>query len=197
MKEIIIVCYNNFSKEVISKIKLKRNIKVILDDLTYDTSYEGIKIDKIINVNKYIKNCDIYIIDDMPYFDEVYLKLYNEKVNEINVIVKEEIDKIDGNILNGQYVHKYWLQEKPVLRYIETHITDICNMKCNGCTHFSNICNKTKTNFEKFKNDIDTLSKTFDVTVVRLMGGEPLLENELSKYIDYTRKKSQTQLYLS
>ena len=51
MKEIIIVGYNNFTKEVIKKIKAKKNIKIILDDLTDDTSFDGIAIDKISNIN--------------------------------------------------------------------------------------------------------------------------------------------------
>ena len=37
MKDIIIVGYNSFSKEVIDKIKEQKNIKIILDDLTSDT----------------------------------------------------------------------------------------------------------------------------------------------------------------
>ena len=104
MKKIIIVGYNDFTKEVIKKIKTKKNIKIILDDLTDDTSFEGIAIDKISNINKYINkyinNNDIYVIDDMPYFDEIYHKLYNNNINKINVIVKEDIDEIDENILN-------------------------------------------------------------------------------------------------
>ena len=59
MKEIIIVGYNNFTKEVIKKIKAKKNIKIILDDLTDDTSFDGIAIDKISNINKY-KNVTRY-----------------------------------------------------------------------------------------------------------------------------------------
>ena len=51
MKKIIIVGYNDFSKEVIKKIKTKKNIKIILDDLTDDTSFEGIAIDKISNIS--------------------------------------------------------------------------------------------------------------------------------------------------
>lgn len=189
MKDIIIVGYNSFSKEVIDKIKEQKNIKIILDDLTSDTSYSSITIDRISNINKYIDNSDIYVIDDMPYFDEIYHKLYKNNVGEINVIVKEDIDDIDENILSNQYIHKYNLQNKPVLRYIETHITDVCNMKCNGCTHFSNICDEDKTNFEKFKKDISLLAKNFDVTIIRLMGGEPLLKKNLNEYIDYTREK--------
>lgn len=189
MKEIIIVGYNNFTKEVIKKIKAKKNIKIILDDLTDDTSFDGIAIDKISNINKYKNNSDIYVIDDMPYFDEIYHKLYNNNINKINVIVKEDIDEVDENILKNKYIHKYNLRDKPVLRYIETHIMDVCNIKCNGCTHFSNICDKDKISFNIFKKDMDLLEKKYDVTMIRLMGGEPLLKKNLNEYIDYTRKK--------
>ena len=184
MKNIIVICYNDFSKEVINKLD---NVKVILDDLTKEEKYNDITIDRISNINKYIENSEVYVIDDMPYFDEVYHKLYYQGINKINVIIKEEIDSIDNNILNN--CHTYYLKDKPVLRYIETHISDKCNLKCNGCTHFSNITEEDNITLDSFKKDMDLLSEKFDVTMVRLMGGEPFLKQNIDEYICYARNK--------
>lgn len=187
MKNIIIVGYNDFSKELVDHLN---NVQVILDELAIETSYNNIKIDSIKNINNYLdSNSEIYVIDDMPYFDELYHRLYDNGINKINVIIKENIDKIDENILTSKFVQTYYLKDKPLLRYIETHICDKCNLKCNGCTHFSNISDVDNITLESFKKNIDELEKKFDVSIIRLMGGEPLLKNDLEKYISYTREK--------
>ena len=73
--------------------------------------------------------------------------------------------------------------------YLETHVADICNLKCKGCMHFSNIA--TEANFPDLKNfdrDFARLSELFvNIFIVRLMGGEPLLNPELEKYIRIVR----------
>lgn len=151
MKYNIIVGYNDFSKKIVDKIN---NVKVILDDLTEDVDYMGIKIDNISNINSYLdESFEIYVIDDMPYFDEIYYKLYEQNINKINVIIKENVDVIDENILNSKNVQVYYLKDKPLLRYIETHISDKCNLKCNGCTHFSNIAEDDFVDIDNFKRD--------------------------------------------
>lgn len=187
MRNIIIVGYNSFSKKVIDCLN---NVRVILDDLTEDKNYNNVRIDNISNIRDYFDNeSEIYVIDDMPYFDELYHKLYENGVNKINVIIKENIDEVDKNILNSKYVQTYYLQYKPLLRYIETHICDKCNLKCNGCSHFSNIATTDNVSIELFKKDLDDLENKFDVSMIRLMGGEPLLKSDFNDYIDYTRKK--------
>ena len=71
------------------------------------------------------------------------------------------------------------------LLYLETHVADTCNLKCRGCMHFSNIA--TKANFPDiidFEKDFARLSKLFaNIFMIRLMGGEPLLNPELKEYI--------------
>ncbi len=183
MKKIIVVGYNDFSKEVLSVLN---NVKVILDDLTKDESFNNINIDRISNINKYIDDSDVYVIDDMPYFDELYHKLYYQGINKIYVIVKEEIDNINDALNNS---HIYYLKDKPVLRYVETHISDKCNLRCNGCTHFSNITEFDSITLDNFKKNMDLLSEKFDVTMIRLMGGEPLLKQDLDEYVSYARSK--------
>ena len=186
MKDIIVIGLNDFSKDVIKNLN---NVKVILDDLTTEKEFNNINIDNISNINKYIKdnNYEIYVIDDMPYFDEIYYKLYIQDINKVNVITKESIDKIDNNILLNNNIQTYYLKDKPLLRYIEVHVSDICNLKCKGCTHFSNIAQTDEVNFSNFKDDMKLLKNNFDVSIIRLMGGEPLLKNNLDKYIQCVR----------
>lgn len=73
---------------------------------------------------------------------------------------------------------------KPVLEYVEYHVTDYCNLKCNSCAHHSNEVNKlTYASLDTFKNAVDGLSVRFDnIETFRLMGGEPLLAENIEKY---------------
>ena len=79
---------------------------------------------------------------------------------------------------------------KPRLDYVEFHITDHCNLKCKGCGHFSNIEEeKIFANYESLVNDLKRLKKLFwGIEKIRLMGGEPLLNPELPKFVAVSRE---------
>ena len=71
------------------------------------------------------------------------------------------------------------------LPYLEFHISDHCNLNCKACEHYSGLVQNTKfTNYEKFAEDFIKLKKYIDdIGVIRIMGGEPLLNPEINKYI--------------
>ena len=75
------------------------------------------------------------------------------------------------------------------LPYLEYHVADHCNLNCKACEHYAPLV-KTPifTDYEQFKKDLFQL-KTFisDIGMIRIMGGEPLLNNELKKFILLTR----------
>lgn len=77
------------------------------------------------------------------------------------------------------------------LEYLETHVINICNLNCKGCSHFSNIVDEDDAivdiiNFEK---DFIRLRELFDhIFMIRLMGGEPFINKELGDYIIIVRK---------
>lgn len=75
------------------------------------------------------------------------------------------------------------------LLYLETHVADTCNLKCKGCMHFSNLA--VDSNFPdlaEFEKDFKRLSELFsNIFIIRLMGGEPLLNQQLGKYIEIVR----------
>lgn len=77
---------------------------------------------------------------------------------------------------------------KPRLPYLEFHLADHCNLKCKGCAHLSNISEARFSDFEQFTRDIYRLKDLFwGIERVRLMGGEPLLNEELPEYIRLVR----------
>ena len=67
--------------------------------------------------------------------------------------------------------------KKPVLEYVESEITQFCNLNCKGCADFINlVSDKKHYDLEEFMRDYTRLSELFcTVKKIRLMGGESLL----------------------
>lgn len=76
------------------------------------------------------------------------------------------------------------------LSYLEYHVADHCNMNCKYCTHYSPLVKEPVfTDFDKWKQDMDALkTKIDDIGIIRILGGEPLLNPDLPAFIEYTRK---------
>ncbi len=78
---------------------------------------------------------------------------------------------------------------KPRLEYFEYHVAYHCNLKCKGCGHYSNISKPEFGKLDIYINDIRRLKELYwGVERIRLMGGEPLLNKQLSEFIVVTRK---------
>lgn len=128
------------------------------------------------------------------------IKIRN-KEKEINEKLQNITSKLDRYNTNSDRIIKTLYEEgkiskfeqsrdpaKGYIKYLETHITDHCNLNCTYCCHY---CNVTKKNFikvEDFRNDMKELSKKFDIKLIRLMGGEPLLHPEVHKFIYITKE---------
>ena len=71
-----------------------------------------------------------------------------------------------------------------IMPHIELHISDICNLNCKGCSHFSPLFNEINAIYENKINDIKMIKSLFDdVFRIDILGGEPLLNPELERYI--------------
>lgn len=79
---------------------------------------------------------------------------------------------------------------KPWLDLFEYHVCDHCNLNCKGCGHCANLYNQeSMTDLNVFERDIYRIRELFDgVGSVRLLGGEPLLNPDLYRFIVMTRK---------
>lgn len=109
-----------------------------------------------------------------------------------NIAYEKKLSFFQGDGLDFQYVWKIRIADdgKAILRlpYLETHVMDGCNLKCKGCTHFSNLFpTDAAVPLENFRRDIVRLREICDIKKLRLLGGEPLLNKELLKYIKIAR----------
>ncbi len=78
---------------------------------------------------------------------------------------------------------------KPRLSYLEFHMADHCNLNCKGCAHLSNIAEPHFADFGQFEKDMFRLKELFwGIERVRIMGGEPLLNKDLPRYVKLVRE---------
>ena len=76
-----------------------------------------------------------------------------------------------------------------MIRYIETHIVDHCNLNCRGCSHFSPLAKPYFKDFNEYEKEIQQLAKITNnnISRIRIMGGEPLLHPAVMDFCKITR----------
>lgn len=80
--------------------------------------------------------------------------------------------------------------ERPVLRYVEVHAADHCNLNCKACSHFSPLFpGGVFPNSSRIKKDFIQLRRLFSsIMTIRVLGGEPLLNPDLPLLLVFIRE---------
>ena len=104
-------------------------------------------------------------------------------------------DYIDFWQENCTKIDKWW---NTVLNHVEMHIMDACNLNCRGCTHFAPLFSKEIPDFYSRIEDVKTIANKIDyIHNFYIMGGEPLLNPDLGRYVMEIRKMlPHTRLYV-
>ena len=66
---------------------------------------------------------------------------------------------------------------------IEYSVSYHCNLKCSGCSHLSPFASRKFPSLDSFSKDINRLSQVMHADVIRLLGGEPLLNPDINRFI--------------
>lgn len=105
----------------------------------------------------------------MPDFEILYNMSASTKMTVENILVPYE--------------------ESSQLFYLEVHASDHCNLNCKGCMHFSPLVKESVfPDFNKLSEDIHQLNKFIKhIDIIRILGGEPLLNPHLERYINLLR----------
>ncbi len=139
-------------------------------------SYRSGQIDAVITVDGSIPEWNEYLhqngVDRNFAIQTKYYRMSEEKLEK-----EERVFSPYGSI-------------PPELQHLEFHLADHCNLKCKGCTHFSNLVKEPVfADMGQYKKDIRRLSELFDnIKEIHLMGGEPLLNPDVEEYIRITRE---------
>lgn len=73
--------------------------------------------------------------------------------------------------------------------FLEVNLADHCNLNCQCCDHFSPIASKMFLDYDQYVKDIKRLAHLTDgkIGLMKLQGGEPLLNDRVIDYIKVTR----------
>ena len=79
-------------------------------------------------------------------------------------------------------------------RYFEVDITGHCNLRCDQCSHYSPYVTPGFYDLKQFEIDITRLTEVYHARMIRLLGGEPLLNKNLPQYVKIVRAKGLADL---
>lgn len=93
---------------------------------------------------------------------------------------------IDGDVEECDIL---WNDMGNLIPRIEINLIDNCNLKCKACTHFSSIFpDGCIYEMNSYVADIKQLRKIGRIARIRLLGGEPLLIDNIDEYAKITRE---------
>lgn len=74
------------------------------------------------------------------------------------------------------------------MKAVEYSVAYHCNLKCSSCSHMSPFLAKNFPKIESYYNDINTLQNVIHANEIRLLGGEPLLNPEITQYAKIAKR---------
>ena len=69
------------------------------------------------------------------------------------------------------------------LPFLETMITQVCNLSCHGCTNYSDLSHKGYVTWEAGRQQLLPWLEKISIDDFGIMGGEPLINPEVSKWL--------------
>ena len=77
---------------------------------------------------------------------------------------------------------------KPVLPFLETMATQVCNLSCAGCTNYSDLTHQGYVRWRDMERDLRTWLEVIDIPDFGIMGGEPLINPEIREWLRGVRR---------
>lgn len=169
-------------------IKIVMFIGPIIDDFDYNDI--PIISESDLLCNDYSEYIDGFVISP-EYYGLTRLSIYNKL--KLSIYANKKIYMPEFEMLRSQKDNVYFdikkvlvpYEDSSQLFYLEVHAADHCNLNCKGCMHFSPLLQgEVFPNFDQFREDIYHLKKFIKhIDIIRILGGEPLLNPNLDKYI--------------
>lgn len=168
----------------ISRIMKDNGIAVdyfVDNDIAKQSVYEGITVVSIQELYKLKSAGDVNVYIAANAVGDIVLQLAAGSFSgKVYGVKKIELDHVK-NLQECVYPIDIYM---PRLSYIEYEVAGNCNLKCKGCTHYSNIeDHQVFGNLDNFKSDLKRLKELFwGIKIIRLLGGEPLLNPEFPEF---------------
>lgn len=130
------------------------------------------------------------LIDEFILPQERYTG-WSKIIEELNSLgVQREDIYIVGRVNEGNIESKMPYDSAKYLPYLEFHVADHCNLNCRACEHFSGLVEEPVFHSaESIAQDLEQLRQFIkDIGVIRILGGEPLLNSEICEIMKIARK---------
>lgn len=117
-----------------------------------------------------------------------------ETVCRQNEMQAEKLAQLESEIKNqahNQLLAMVRSMPRTTLRFAFA-VTQHCDLNCAGCARFSPLAEPEYADVEETERDFKRLSELFgarNVSLIQLMGGEPLLHPELTRFFDIARRE--------
>lgn len=77
---------------------------------------------------------------------------------------------------------------KPILPFVETMVTQVCNLSCAGCTNYADIHHKGYVSWKDGQQQLSAWLDRVEILDFGILGGEPLVNPEIEQWIIGLRK---------
>ncbi|MBR5637205.1 MAG: hypothetical protein IKW81_09780, partial [Pseudobutyrivibrio sp.] len=178
------------SKFLFNNLKNIEGLKIIgvTDRVTEKELDESIKAAGINEICDTLHAANLYLngkCDAIIVSARLFIRTLEEIANEfIDFGVKESDIVIASDEFFEEPDEKWLISWNKYYRlpYLEYHVADHCNLNCSSCVHFSPLVKEpTFTDFDKLECDLMQLKrKVHYFDAIRILGGEPLLNDRLS-----------------
>lgn len=178
--EIVLYGLGLVSERCIHKLIEDFKVSFIIDQNKKGTAYQGIPVLSYENVASLIKreNKKIVVITSQKVYVGIKKTLLKDGMVEFRDFCWVEQFVIDW----------YWENRKQVnIIQVNTAVTTFCTLNCEKCNVFMPYYKERKHySYEEMKSDMDLLLKNIDyVFLYMFLGGEPFLNSQLYKIIEY------------
>lgn len=121
------------------------------------------------------------------------VEFLSKKLNKLSALGVDMADILIASkefLLTGEVDKLYKFENYHRLPYIEYHVADHCNLNCKGCVHFAPLVDgEIFASLNRVTKDLMQLKSIAPyIDTIRILGGEPLLNPELSCYLSMTRE---------
>jgi len=182
---------------------INANIKGFIDSgsAKHKLKYKNLNVISPNEAKSLVQKDDIILITVLDIQDVI--PVLNEKLKDIEwIAIGEELnDQKPFNNLTGdsddfieytlkavELCHKNYLNNnKKFLHSVDIVISEKCSLNCKDCSNLMQYYkNAQNLNYEMIKEDFEKLSKKMDhIFEVRLIGGEPFMNKDIYRIIDY------------
>ena len=174
------------------KSKLAETINVVAYMPWVGLNFPTINDKAVLHFEQFVALYHKKVIDKVIFPREVYLSqrtvLNNLRGRGVSIRDICITSRLIGEISLPNFVEPY-ISAK-YLPYLEFHVADHCNLNCKACEHYSGLVNEPHfPNLQKFTRDLERFHEFIDdLGMIRILGGEPLLNPEINEYVKLSRR---------